>query len=126
MRCYVVKNVIAGEQYLFLFIIETNMSLRVSGRQQALKAVVADMDKIAIVNQVEFGNCFRAILESGMVLQGLLKFFQLETVAYRVIYHWLPANVLVEYPGVNSAEVNGAGLRNQFGNQSCVVGVHMG
>jgi hypothetical protein len=60
-----------------------------------------------------------------MALQGFNKVFHLKAVAYRVIHHWLPVDVFVENSGVDSAEVNGAGLRGQSGNQSGVVGVHV-
>jgi hypothetical protein len=41
---------IAGEQYLFVFVVEADMSRRVSRRQQAFKIVVADLNNAAVVN----------------------------------------------------------------------------
>ncbi len=80
MRRYVIKDMVAGKEKLFFFFVEADVSLRVSGRQDTAKLVIAHLNDAVMFQKSEFGDSFRAVLEAGMAFGSLNKFFKLKTV----------------------------------------------
>src|SRR5665811_280592 len=126
MGGYVEEDVVAGDQYPLILVVKTDMALGVPRCPYSPKTVCADLDHEAVVDQGQLGNRLRFVLEAGVVLQDLHEFVGGKAVHLSVIGHELPATILVENPGVDPAEVDGAAPACQPRNQSRVVGVHVG
>ena len=97
-----------------------------SRRCYASQVVISYFNYAAIINKMKFGNCFRAVFITWMIVQRFHQLIGRKAIDLSVINHVFPVVVFVKYFGVDSAEVNCTRFSGQARDQTGMIGMHMG